>query len=248
MKLFGSAALLFLSAHAMTKQECMDNYPAGSAALGKCNKAADKMAKNMEKSSARAEKAENRDNRIAELAEFHARAQAQKINFRNLKDMTSDMQKIGQANKADGRGAKEEATMVFAENRKQALLQFAYKRMGFITDSHVCRKNGADVIIDNEVQSDTISSIDFMIQEDALTGKFWLLMKVDGAAELQSLDVSLFDSEGNGSWNAQQAQLAESKLNADNKNSQSDSDFWNVLVEDTVWYYKHVTKMSKMGF
>lgn len=191
------------------------------------------MAKNMEKSSARAEKAENRDNRIAEKAEFHARAQAQKVNFRNLKDMTSDMQKIGQANKADGRGAKEEATMVFAENRKQALLQFAYKRMGFITDSHVCRKNGADVIIDNEVQSDTDSSIDFMIQEDALTGKFWLLMKVDGAAELQSLDVSLLDSEGNGSWNAQQAQLAESKLNADNKNSQSDSDFWNVLVEDT---------------
>ena len=108
--------------------------------------------------------------------------------------------------------------------------------------------NGADVVVDKVVNLYTDSSIIFLIQEDALTGKFWLMMKIDGAAELQSLDVSLFDDEGNGSWNEQQAQLAESKLNADNKNSQSDSDFWNVLVEDTVWYYKHVTKMSKMGF
>ena len=233
MKLFGSTALLFLSAHAMTKQECMDNHPAGSKALGKCNKVADKMTKNLEKSSVQAEKAENRDNRIAEQAEFHARAQAQQVNFKNLKDLTSDMQKIGQENKANGRGAKEEATMVFAENRKQALLQFAYKRNGFITDSHVCRTNGADVVVDKVVNLYTDSSIIFLIQEDALTGKFWLMMKIDGAAELQSLDVSLFDDEGNGSWNEQQAQLAKSKLNVDNKHSQSNNDFWNVLVEDT---------------
>jgi len=163
----------------MTKEECMENYPAGSAALGKCNKETARMAKSMEKSSVRAEKANNRDNKLAEHAEFHARARAENENFLNLKDITSKMQKTGQANKADGKLAKEEATMVFAENKKQALSQFAYKRLGLRTDSHVCRQNGADVQIrENQNGDDHQSETDlsFAIQEDTLTGKFWLFM------------------------------------------------------------------------
>merc|ERR1712166_897783 len=120
----------------------------------------------MEKSSVRAEKFDNRDKK------------------RNLQDLTSNMQKIGQAKKAVGRMAKKEATMVFAENNKQALLQFAYKRMGLRTTNHVCRKNGDDVSISDPID---VTDFSFAIQEDALTGKFWLFMKVDGTAELQSL-------------------------------------------------------------
>jgi len=57
-------------------------------------------------------------------------------------------------------------------------------------------------------------------------------MKVDGAAELQSLDVSLYDAYAN-DWDAQQVQIAEqTKLNADNKHSQTENQFWNVQVED----------------
>jgi len=208
--------LLFLSAHAMTQQECMENYPAGSAALGRCTKMVNKMAK------------------AAEKTDFHARVQLQKTAKKSLKDLASQMQKTGDANIVAAKEVKAMATGVWAENRKQALLQFAYKRLGLRTDSHVCRQNGADVQIDFPTNFDDQRETDlsFAIQEDTLTGKFWLFMKVNGATELQSLDVSLYDAYAD-DWDAQQVQLAEqTKLNADNKHSQAENQFWNVQVED----------------
>merc|ERR1711981_869645 len=107
----------------MTKQECMDNNPAGSSALGRCIKNANKMARKAQQNAFRAAKSEQQ-------AVFHARAQAQKDSLRQLKDMRSQMQKTGQDNKKENKMAKEMAGRVWAENRKQALLQFAFKRMG----------------------------------------------------------------------------------------------------------------------
>ena len=177
--------------------KCTDNYPAGSAALGRCNKMVNKMA------------------RAAEKTDFHARVQLQKTEKKSLKDLASQMQKTGDANIVAAKEVKAMATGVWAENRKQALLQFAYKRLGLRTESHVCRTDGADVHIDDDA-----GDLSFAIQEDALTGKFWLFMKVEGAAELESVTVNLVGPDGD---LAQQVELFE---------QQSGNDFWNVQVDE----------------